>query len=167
MAETYNLNVNGVAHSVEADSDTPLLYLLMNELELTGPKFGCGLAQCGNCSVLVDGREVRSCVYPVSAVGSRAITTQEGLPRWHAGQTGGDPTEAHPVQKALIELQAPQCGYCYGGITIKAAELLAENPAPSEAEIVEHMDGHLCRCGTYPRIIAAIKLAAERMRGTA
>ena len=172
MAETYELTVNGETHNVEADSDTPLLYLLMNELELTGPKFGCGLAQCGACSVLVDGQEVRSCVYPVAAVGARAITTQEGLPQWHAASAAnarrdsGEPPP-HPVQQALIELQAAQCGYCYGGITIKAAELLAENLAPSEAEIIEHMDGHLCRCGTYPRIIAAIKLASERMTGAA
>lgn len=169
MANSYKLKVNGTVHEVEADADTPLLYLLMNELELKGPKFGCGLAQCGACSVLLDGKEVRSCVYPVSAVRGAEVTTLEGLPQWHAVQAGGDTSNPppHPVQAALIELQAPQCGYCYGGITVKAAELLAANPDPSEAEIAAWMDGHLCRCGTYPRIIAAIRKAAQAMGGAA
>ncbi|HSG33476.1 MAG TPA: (2Fe-2S)-binding protein [Sphingomonadaceae bacterium] len=169
MAETFTLKINGETHNVEADSDTPLLYVLMNDLDLKGPKFGCGLAQCGACSVLVDGRETRSCVYPVSAVRNAEVTTLEGLPQWQASASGGDPSDPapHPVQAALIELQAPQCGYCYGGIAVKAAELLAQNPTPSEAEIVAHMDGHLCRCGTYPRIVAAIQQAAKSMGGAA
>ena len=119
--------------TVSAEPDTPLLYLLMNELELKGPKFGCGLAQCGACSVLVDGREVRACVYPVTAARGRAITTLEGLPAWHAAQGGTNDAETglHPIQAAMIEEQAPQCGYCYSGMAIKAAELLADNPSPA------------------------------------
>lgn len=165
MAQQFELTVNGETHSVSAEPDTPLLYLLIDELELRGPKFGCGLAQCGACSVLVDGREVRACVYPVTAARGRAITTIEGLPAWHARRTGVDNSRPapHPVQVALIDEQAPQCGYCYNGMAIKAAELLADNPDPTEAEIVAAMDGHLCRCGTYPRIVAAIRRAAREM----
>ena len=155
MAETFELSVNGAQHRVSAEPDSPLLYVLTDQLGLTGPKFGCGLAQCGACSVLVDGVEVRSCVRPVSSVRGRKVVTVEGL-----GKDGA----LHPVQAALIEAQAPQCGYCYGGMAIKAAELLAANPSPSDAEIVAAMNGHLCRCGTYPRIVAAIRSAAEAMR---
>ncbi len=155
MADDYELSVNGATHRVAADPDSPLLYVLIDQLGLTGPKFGCGLAQCGACSVLVDGREMRSCVLPVSAVRGRKVVTAEGL-----GGAGG----LHPVQTALIEEQAAQCGYCYGGMAVKAAELLADNPAPSDAEIVAAMNGHICRCGTYPRIVAAIRKAAEAMR---
>ena len=156
MAETFELSVNGAVHRVSAEPDSPLLYVLIDQLGLTGPKFGCGLAQCGACSVLVDGVEVRSCVYPVGSVRGRKVVTVEGL----AGEDGA----LHPVQTALIEAQAPQCGYCYGGMAIKAAELLAANPSPSDDEIVAAMNGHLCRCGTYPRIVAAIRSAAEAMR---
>ena len=156
MAEEFELSVNGAVHRVAAEPDSPLLYVLIDQLALTGPKFGCGLAQCGACSVLIDGAEVRSCVYPVSAVRGRAVVTVEGL----AGADG----KPHPVQAALLEAQAPQCGYCYGGMAIKAAELLEATPAPSEAEIVAAMNGHICRCGTYPRIVAAIRSAAEAMR---
>jgi len=165
MAETFELEVNGEVHAISAEPDTPLLYLLMNELGLTGPKFGCGLAQCGVCSVLVDGRETRSCVYPVTAARGRRITTAEGLAGWHAAQGGNndEATGLHPVQAAMIGEQAPQCGYCYGGMAVRAAELLSANPAPSDAEIVAAMDGHLCRCGTYPRIVAAIRRAAQAM----
>lgn len=168
MSEKIELTVNGAVHEVSADPATPLLYLLMNELELKGPRFGCGLAQCGCCSVLVDGKEIRSCVTPVSAVKGREVTTLEGLPAWYKNRTGqmeGD-AEPHPIQVALIAEQAPQCGYCYNGIVIKAAELLAHNPSPSDAEIAEWMDGHLCRCGTYPRIVAAIHRAAKAMAAT-
>ena len=156
MAEDIELSVNAARHRVSAEPDSPLLYVLIDQLGLTGPRFGCGLAQCGACSVLVDGVEVRSCVYPVSSARGREVVTVEGL----AGADGS----LHPVQTALIEEQAPQCGYCYGGMAIKAAELLAANPSPSDQEIVAAMNGHICRCGTYPRIVAAIRRAAEAMR---
>ena len=165
MAATTRLTVNGTVHEIAADPATPLLYVLMNDLELKGPRFGCGLAQCGACSVLLDGREVRSCVTTLAAAKDKAVTTLEGLPAWYKERSGtmqGDPAP-HPVQTALIEEQAPQCGYCYNGMVIKAAELLASNPAPSDAEIAQWMDGHLCRCGTYPRIVAAIHRAAKAM----
>ena len=165
MADTFKLTVNGEVHQVTADPSTPLLYVLMNELALKSPRFGCGLAQCGACSVLLDGKEARSCVTPLSALKGREVTTLEGLPAWHQKRTGqmeGEP-EPHPLQTALIAEQAPQCGYCYSGIAIKAAELLAANPSPSDAEIAKWMDGHLCRCGTYPRIVAAIHRAAKAM----
>jgi len=156
MAEDIELSVNATAHRVIAEPESPLLYVLIDQLGLTGPKFGCGLAQCGACSVLVDGVEVRSCVYPVSSARGREVVTVEGL----AGADGS----LHPVQTALIEEQAPQCGYCYGGMAIKAAELLAANPSPSDEQIVAAMNGHICRCGTYPRIVVAIRRAAEAMR---
>jgi aerobic-type carbon monoxide dehydrogenase small subunit (CoxS/CutS family) len=166
VAEDLDLIVNGEAHRVSAEPDTPLLYVLIDDLALRGPKFGCGLAQCGACSVLVDGREVRACVFPAASAQGREVTTIEGLPAWHARRSGGDPADPllHPVQVALIDEQAPQCGYCYSGMVIKAAELLAGNVSPTDAEIVAAMNGHLCRCGTYPRIVAAIRLAAEAMR---
>ena len=136
--------------------------MLTNELALKGPRFGCGLAQCGSCSVLVDGKEQRSCVTPVSAVDGKSITTLEGLPDWYASERklARAPT-LHPVQQALLDEQALQCGYCGNGMIVKAAELLARSSMPSEAEIRSAMNGHLCRCGTYPRIIAAIKRAAR------
>lgn len=156
------LTVNGKARRVTSDPAAPLLYVLADELELKGPRFGCGLAQCGSCSVLVDGREVRSCVVPLASALGREVITAEGIAGWHA------PTGApHPLQEELIAAQAPQCGFCYGGMVVKAAELLAANPAPSRAQIVAHMDGHICRCGTYPRLLAAIERAAARMRGGA
>jgi aerobic-type carbon monoxide dehydrogenase small subunit (CoxS/CutS family) len=153
-------------------AEEPLLYVLANELGLTGPRFGCGLAQCGSCSVLVDGVERRACVTPVGAVEGRAITTLEGLPQWHAARTGARPGRSatlplHPVQQALIDEAAPQCGYCMNGMAIKAAELLANNPDPSDEQIRSAMNGHLCRCGTYPRILAAIRRAAAQIRATA
>jgi aerobic-type carbon monoxide dehydrogenase small subunit (CoxS/CutS family) len=151
---------------VAADADTPLLYVLMNELNLRGPQFGCGLAQCGSCSVLADGVEMRSCMTPVASVAGKAITTLEGLPALYARQTGLKETPAlHPLQQAFIDVQAVHCGACYNGMTIKASELLAKNPKPTEAEIRQAMNGHLCRCGTYPRIMKAIQLASARMAG--
>lgn len=158
--------VNGERQTVDASPDTPLLYVLAGELGLRGPRFGCGLAQCGSCSVLIDGVETRSCVTPLSAVGTRAVTTLEGLAGWFAKQRRlAEAPELHPVQQAFIDEQALQCGYCFNGMTIKAAELLARNPRPSEAEIRAAMDGHLCRCGTYPRILKAIERAAREMIG--
>ncbi len=159
------IKVNGREHDVDADPDTPLLYVLADDLKLKGPRFGCGLAQCGSCSVLLDGREIRSCVTPLSEVKGGAIVTLEGLPQYYAvlKKLPAAP-ELHPVQQALIDEQAPQCGYCFNGITVKACELLSQNPSPSDQEIREAMDGHLCRCGTYPRVMKAIKRAAVEMR---
>jgi len=160
------LRVDGRARSTDASPDTPLLYVLTDELDLKGPRFGCGLAQCGSCSVLVDGVETRSCVTPVSAVAGRQVTTLEGLPAWHKGR-GGKTTAGglHPVQQAMVDEQAIQCGYCFNGMIIKAAELLSKTPSPTEPEIRKAMNGHICRCGTYPRIIRAIQRAAKAMHG--
>ena len=164
MAQDLTIRVNEQTHTVEASPDTPLLYVLSNELQLNGPRFGCGLAQCGSCSVLADGVEIRSCVTPISAVQGKSITTLEGIPAWYAKQKGMAQTPAmHPLQQAFIDVQAVQCGACYNGMTVKAAELLSKNPKPSEAEIRTAMNGHLCRCGTYPRILKAIQLASAKM----
>jgi aerobic-type carbon monoxide dehydrogenase small subunit (CoxS/CutS family) len=168
MADELKINVNGRQWAVEATPDTPLLYVLMNELQLHGPRFGCGLAQCGSCSVLADGVEIRSCVTPVADVAGKAVTTLEGLPALYAQQKGLAPAPVlHPLQEAFIAEQAMHCGYCYNGITIKGAELLAQNPRPTEAQIRTHMNGHLCRCGTYPRIMKSIQLASTKMAGGA
>ncbi len=166
MADPLSIRVNGRDRPVSASPDTPLLYVLTNELELHGPRFGCGLAQCGSCSVLADGVEIRSCVTPVAAVGNRSITTLEGLPAWYAEQKGLSPPPAlHPLQQAFVDTQALHCGYCYNGMTVKGAELLANNPSPTEADIRKTMNGHLCRCGTYPRVMKAIQLAARAIAG--
>jgi aerobic-type carbon monoxide dehydrogenase small subunit (CoxS/CutS family) len=154
------LRVDGRPRAVEAAEDEPLLYVLAGQLGRKGPRFGCGLAQCGSCSVLVDGVEIRSCVTPAASLEGKEITTLEGLPHWHGGKG-----ELHPVQTAMIEEQAAQCGYCYNGMVIKAAELLAKVPNPSEDQIKTAMNGHLCRCGTYPRIVKAIQKAAKVMAG--
>lgn len=162
MANEIKLRINERTWTVNAVPETPLLYVLTNDLLLNGPRFGCGLAQCGSCSVLIDGVERRSCVTPVSAVGNKSITTLEGLPAWYARQkTLAQPPVLTPVQQAFIDEQAIQCGYCYNGMAIKACELLVKNPQPAEAEIRAAMNGHLCRCGTYPRIIKAIQRAAQ------
>jgi aerobic-type carbon monoxide dehydrogenase small subunit (CoxS/CutS family) len=164
MAGEINLNVNGRAATVTNAPDTPLLYVLTNELELRGPRYGCGLAQCGSCSVLVNGVEMRSCVTPISAVRGKSIVTLEGIPAWYGTQKKLKQTpDLHPLQQALIDEQAVQCGYCYNGMIVKASELLSKTPDPSEAQIRTHMNGHLCRCGTYPRIIKAIQRAAHSM----
>ena len=164
MAQTLKLRVNDEQRTVTASPDTPLLYVLTDEMELNGPRFGCGLAQCGSCSVLVDGVERRSCVTPVSAVGGKSITTLEGLPAWYAKQKGlPKAPPLHPIQQAFIDEQSIQCGYCYNGMTIKAAELLSQKSQPSDAEIRSAMNGHLCRCGTYPRIAKAIHRASQAM----
>jgi aerobic-type carbon monoxide dehydrogenase small subunit (CoxS/CutS family) len=163
---TLRITVNEEPHDIAADPDTPLLYVLASELGLSGPRFGCGLAQCGSCSVLVDGIERRACVTPVATVVGYAVTTLEGLPAWYARRSGaGLPHPLHPLQQAIIDEQALQCGYCYNGMIIKGAELLSRNPDPSDAEIRKAMNGHLCRCGTYPRILKAIHRAARRMAG--
>lgn len=164
MADTLTIRVNGRSHDVKAAPDTPLLYVLTNEARLKGPRFGCGLAQCGSCSVLLDGAEIRSCVTPVSAVGDKEITTLEGLPDWYAADKNlGKAPDLHPVQQAMIDEQAVQCGYCYNGMIVKAAELLSQTPQPSDSEIRSAMNGHICRCGTYPRIVKAIQRAARTM----
>jgi aerobic-type carbon monoxide dehydrogenase small subunit (CoxS/CutS family) len=164
MARNFRIRVNGRRHTISAEPDTPLLYLLTNELELKGPRFGCGLAQCGSCSVLVEGVERRSCVTPIEAVEEQEITTLEGLPARYAAQRGlANAPALHPVQQAMLDEQAPQCGYCYNGMIVKAAELLEQNASPSDAEIRSAMNGHLCRCGTYPRIVSAIRRAARTL----
>ena len=166
------LNVNGVRREVQASDDTPLLYVLRNDLQLVGPQFGCGLAQCGACAVLVDGKEARSCVTTVSEVAGNEITTLEGLAARWAKQKGLSREEAkttlHPVQQAWIEEQTPQCGFCQNGMMIKATELLESNPSPSIAEIKDAFTNsgpspNLCRCGTYLAIIHAVQHAATIM----
>lgn len=162
MASEIKIEVNEQIHTVAAAPDTPLLYVLSNELLLNGPRFGCGLAQCGSCSVLVDGVETRSCVTPVASVKGKSITTLEGLPSWYARKKGLSSTPVlHPVQQAMIDEQALHCGYCYNGMIIKAAELLSKVSQPSESQIRSAMNGHLCRCGTYPRVLKAIQRASQ------
>jgi nicotinate dehydrogenase subunit A len=153
---TLTLLVNGTARTAEADPDTPLLYVLRNDLALTGTKFGCGLAQCGACTVLVAGRAVRSCVTPVSAVGSQPITTIEGL---------GSPERPDPVQAAFVAEQAAQCGYCTAGMVVTARALLAQNRRPTEADVKQALAGNLCRCGSHVRVIRAVLRAAAAMPG--
>jgi aerobic-type carbon monoxide dehydrogenase small subunit (CoxS/CutS family) len=165
MASKLKIKVNGLVHNVTASLDTPLLYVLHNELHLHGPRFGCGLAQCGACSVLLDGKEIRSCVTPVAAVSGKNITTLEGLPSLYAKQrtTAASAPAIHPLQAAWIELQVPQCGYCQNGMLIQAADLLATTKRPTTAQIKTAMNGHLCRCGTYPAILEAVQRAASTM----
>ncbi len=148
---TYTLNVNGKSQTVEADPTTPILWVLRDNLQLVGTKFGCGIAQCGACTVHLDGAAVRSCSLPVSAVGDKKITTIEGLSE----------DMSHPLQKAWLEHDVPQCGYCQAGQIMNAAALLARNPSPSDQEIESAMTGNICRCGTYVRIKKAIKSAAS------
>ena len=149
-----SLKVNGAMRSVPAEPDTPLLYVLRNDLELNGAKFGCGLAQCGACTVLVDGRPVRSCVTEVGSLGQSEVTTLEGL---------GTVAEPAPIQRAFMEEQAAQCGYCIAGMIMRAQALLDRNPAPSDAEIRTRMEPNLCRCGTHMRILRAIRRASEAL----
>ncbi|NNC64851.1 MAG: (2Fe-2S)-binding protein [Gammaproteobacteria bacterium] len=145
------INVNGETSSVDADPATPLLYVLRNDLSLNGPRFGCGLGQCGACTVLIDGVPTRSCVVPASAAVGSEITTLEGL---------GTAAEPHPLQAAFIAEQAAQCGYCSNGMILSAAALLERNANPSDAQIREALDSYLCRCGTHTRILRAVKRAA-------
>ena len=166
MAADLKIKVNEQVSAVSASKDTPLLYVLSNELNLQGPRFGCGLGQCGSCSVLVNGVETRSCMTPVSAVEGKSVTTLEGLPALYAAQRKlAAPPPLHPVQQAMIDEQAVQCGYCFNGMIIKAAELLSKIPQPSETQIRSTMNGHLCRCGSYPRILKAVSRASQAMRG--
>src|SRR5947207_15775440 len=161
MANVLQLQVNGAMRSITAAPDTPLLYVLTDELALQGPRFGCGLGQCGCCSVLADGVEIRSCITPTSRVAGKLLTTLEGLPAYYALKMKlARPPALHPLQDALIAEQAVQCGYCYNGQIIKGAELLFKTPQPTEAQIRTAMNGHICRCGTYPRIMSAIQRAA-------
>ena len=160
--------VNGVKREVQASPDTPLLYVLKNELELSSPQFGCGMAQCGSCSVLLDGKEIRSCITPVSAVGTKEVTTLEGLPGRWAKQKGLANVALHPVQEAWIEEQTPLCGICQSGMMIKATELLERTTSPSLAEIKEAFttsgpSAPLCRCGSYTAIIEAVQRAGAAM----
>jgi aerobic-type carbon monoxide dehydrogenase small subunit (CoxS/CutS family) len=164
--------VNGVRHEVSAPGDTPLLYVLRNDLQLSGPQFGCGLAQCGACSVLIDGKEVRSCVTPIATVVNQEITTLEGLPARWAKQKGLSAEDAqntlHPVQQAWIAEQTPLCGFCQSGMMIVATELLERNPNPTITQIKEAFttagpSPHLCRCGSYVAIVDAVKHAAAIM----
>jgi nicotinate dehydrogenase subunit A len=147
----FTLKVNGQSHTVDVDPTTPLLYVLSDDLALKGPKFGCGLGQCGSCTAIVNGRAVRSCRTPVSTVNGADIVTLEGL---------GSPEKPHPIQKAFIDEQAAQCGYCTNGMIMQAASLLATNPAPTEAEIRTGMANNLCRCGTHLAVIRAIQSAS-------
>ncbi len=146
-----NFTVNGEAFEVDADPNTPLLWVIREHLKITGTKFGCGVGQCGACTVHIDGAATYSCLTPVSAVEGREVTTIEGL----------SPDGSHPLQEAWVAEQVPQCGYCQSGQIMRAADLLANNPNPSREEIVAHMSTNICRCGTYSRIISAIQRAAR------
>jgi aerobic-type carbon monoxide dehydrogenase small subunit (CoxS/CutS family) len=149
---TIRLTVNGKSYTVDADPQTSLLSALREQLDLTGSKYGCGEGQCGACTVLIDGNAQRSCVTKVVAVSSKQITTIEGL---------ASGNQLHPVQSAFLEADAMQCGYCTSGMIMSAVALLQRNPSPNESEIVNFMDGNVCRCGTYPRIVSAIQKAAK------
>ena len=148
------LNVNGVDHVIDAPHDSALLYALRDDLKLRGPKFGCGLGECGACTVLMDGTAIRSCTTPVSAVGQARIVTLEGL---------GTPENPHPLQAAFIAEQAAQCGYCINGMIMQAVSLLKQNPRPDREAIKKALNGNLCRCGTHMRIVRAIERAAGSM----
>ncbi len=148
------LSINGQSYFSDSPPDTPLLWVLREELGLTGTKYGCGIGACGSCTVHINGRPMRSCLVQVGDVEEAVIITIEGL----------DPADQHPVQQAWIEAQVPQCGYCQSGQIMQAAALLAVNPSPTNEEIVAHMNGNLCRCATYPRIVGAVQRAAEIMK---
>ncbi len=156
-ARRITLRVNGRRETVETRPSAPLIYILRNDFALNGPKFGCGLGECGACAVLVDGRPIRSCTTPLDAVENREIVTIEGL---------GTAVQPHPVQQAFIEMQAAQCGYCINGMVIAATALLARNPDPDDGDIRKALAHHLCRCGTHVEILAAVRRAAERLKET-
>ncbi len=152
MQMSYRIKVNGHDHEVDADGDIPLLWVLRDVLGMTGTKFGCGIGQCGACTVHIDGQPTRSCLTTIDSVGGSAVTTIEAIGGTQAGKA---------IQAAWIALEVPQCGYCQSGQIMSAAGLLASNPKPSDADIDSAMSGNICRCGTYPRIRAAIKQAAQ------
>jgi nicotinate dehydrogenase subunit A len=154
MPQDFTLKVNGADRRASVEPDTPLLYILRNDFELNGPRFGCGLAQCGACTVLVEGRPTRSCVTPVSAIGTKPVTTLEGL---------GTKDRLHPLQKAFIEEQAAQCGYCSNGMIMSAKALLDKTPKPTEAQIRKALAANLCRCGTQNRIVRAVQRASREV----
>jgi aerobic-type carbon monoxide dehydrogenase small subunit (CoxS/CutS family) len=176
MADQLTLTVNGTKQTIATDPDTPLLFVLRNELKLTGPKMGCGVAQCGACAVLLDGQEIRTCITPLSYAAGKQVTTIEGLPALWAAQKGLSATEdgktLHPVQQAWIDEQVPQCGYCQSGMMVVAVQLLSKIPNPTVAQIKNAFTNtppspHLCRCGTYAAIIDAVQRAAQAMKGAA
>ena len=154
MAQSITLKINGQSHTVEVEPDVPLLWVIREYLQMTGTKFGCGITQCGACTVHVDGQPMRSCQLQVSRAVGREITTIEGS------------REDHPVKQAWIDIQVPQCGYCQSGQIMSAVALVEKNSNPSEEEIIQAMDGNLCRCGTYTRIKQAIYQAAEEVRNS-
>ncbi len=155
MSQTFRLSVNGAVRTVTADGDTPLLYVLRNDLGLNGPRFGCGLGQCGACSVLIGNVPVRSCSTPLSAVQDAAVVTLEGL---------GSIDKPHPLQTAFIAEQAAQCGYCSNGMIMTAKSLLDENPHPKPEQVRQALSGNLCRCGTHTRIVRAVLRAADHLQ---
>jgi aerobic-type carbon monoxide dehydrogenase small subunit (CoxS/CutS family) len=154
MPDSFTLKINGKGHTVQVDGDVPLLWVIREHLQFTGTKFGCGISQCGACTVHVDGQPMRSCQLRVSRVVGREITTIEGI------------AEDHPVKQAWIDIQVPQCGYCQSGQIMSAVALVEKNSNPSEEEIIQAMEGNLCRCGTYTRIKTAIRQAAREVRNS-
>jgi nicotinate dehydrogenase subunit A len=149
-----SLRVNGKSHVIDAEPDMPLLYALRNDLQLNGPKYGCGMAQCGSCTVIMEGNAIRSCVTQVGSVQNRAVTTLEGL---------GSTKKMHKIQQAFVDEQAVQCGYCINGMIMSAKALLDKNPKPTDAQIKEALAGNLCRCGTHIRILRAVKRASGQL----
>ena len=169
---SYTLTVNGKSHTVNAAADTPLIYVLRNDLNLMGTRLGCGMSQCGACAVLADGKEIRSCTTTVSRLAGKKIHTIEGLPGLWAARKGKaeTPDTLHPVQQAWIDEQVPQCGYCQSGMIIAAVDLLEHNPEPSVEQIRSAFtntppSAHLCRCGTYTGIVAAVQRASKAIAG--
>jgi nicotinate dehydrogenase subunit A len=154
MTQPFTLNVNGAERTVTVESGTPLLYVLRNDLELSGPRFGCGLSQCGACTVLVDGKATRSCVLPVDAAAGKKVTTLEGL---------GTAEKPHPLQRAFIAEQAAQCGYCANGMIMTSKALLDKTPRPTEAQVRKALGANLCRCGTHNRIVRAVLRASKEV----
>jgi isoquinoline 1-oxidoreductase subunit alpha len=166
VTKKFTINVNGKNQTVTVDGTMPLLYVLRDYLDLKGPKFGCGLSECGACAVLMNGVQIRSCITPVSLVKTNKIITLEGLPAtWKPKKpTPKGQIKLHPLQQAWIDKQVPQCGYCQSGMLIQAADLLSKKPNPTVTEIQKAMNGHLCRCGTYYRIVQGIQEAAKVIR---